>query len=56
MLTITVAVTAAVPEIEFTRYAIDIRSITPGTGSYRREPAGYAPMPATLARKVIDRA
>ena len=47
-------VTAHVPEIEVTRYAIDIRSLTHGTGQYTRQPAGYAAMPAQLAKKVID--
>ncbi len=49
-------VSALVPEIEVTRYAIDIRSITHGTGQYTREPAGYAAMPPMLAKKVIDEA
>jgi elongation factor G len=47
-------VVADVPEVEISRYAIDIRSITHGTGEFMREPAGYAPVPANLAKKLID--
>ena len=47
-------VVADVPEVEISRYAIDIRSITHGTGDFRREPAGYAPVPANVAKKLIE--
>ncbi len=47
-------VVAEVPEAEISRYAIDIRSITHGTGDFTREPAGYAPLPANLAKKIIE--
>ena len=47
-------VVAEVPEAEISRYAIDIRSITHGTGDFRREPAGYAPVPAALAKKLTE--
>ena len=47
-------VVAQVPESEISRYAIDIRSITHGTGDFTREPAGYAPLPPAMARKLID--
>ncbi len=47
-------VVADVPESEISRYAIDIRSITHGTGEFMREPAGYAPVPANLAKKLIE--
>lgn len=46
-------VEALVPEAVVSRYAIDIRSITHGTGDFTREPAGYAPLPPNLAAKVI---
>ena len=49
-------VVAEVPEAEISRYAIDIRSITHGTGEFSREPAGYAPVPANIAKKIIDEA
>jgi elongation factor G len=47
-------VVADVPEVEISRYAIDIRSITHGTGDFTRESAGYAALPASLAKKLID--
>ena len=47
-------VTADVPEMEVSRYAIDIRSITHGTGQYTRRPAGYAPMPQALVRRLLE--
>ena len=47
-------VVAEAPEVEISRYAIDIRSITHGTGDFTREPAGYAPVPAALAKKLIE--
>jgi elongation factor G len=47
-------VVAEVPEVEVSRYAIDIRSITHGTGDFTREPAGYAPVPASIAKKLIE--
>ena len=48
-------VTALVPESEVSRYAIDVRSITHGTGSYTKAPAGFAPMPVIAARKLLNR-
>ncbi len=45
-------VTAEVPEIELTRYVVDLRSMTSGTGHFRRRPVGYQPMPHTQAEKV----
>jgi len=47
-------VVAEVPEVEISRYAIDIRSITHGTGDFTREPAGYSPVPTALAKKLIE--
>jgi elongation factor G len=47
-------VVAEVPEAEISRYAIDIRSITHGTGEFMREPAGYAAVPANIAKKIIE--
>ena len=46
-------VRAIVPEAEITRYAIDIRSLTHGTGSYTRQSAGFAPMPSAAAKKIL---
>jgi elongation factor G len=45
---------AEVPEVAITRYAIDIRSITHGTGEFTRSPNGFAPVPASLAQRLID--
>ena len=47
-------VTAEVPEIEVSRYAIDIRSITHGTGQFTRRSAGFAPMPQAIVRRMLD--
>ncbi len=47
-------VVADVPEVEISRYAIDIRSITHGTGDFTRSAAGYAPVPASLAKRLIE--
>jgi elongation factor G len=47
-------VAALVPQSEIARYAIDIRSITHGTGEFARTPAGYAPLPANLAAKLMS--
>jgi len=46
-------VTALVPEAEVSRYAIDIRSISHGTGQYQRTSCGYAPMPPAAAKRII---
>ena len=46
-------VTALVPELEASRYAIDIRSIAHGTGRFTRTHAGFAPMPPSLARRML---
>lgn len=46
-------VKAEVPEIEITRYAVDLRSLSHGTGTFTRKRLRYEPMPAHLAQKVI---
>ncbi|MHB8452749.1 MAG: elongation factor G-like protein EF-G2 [Mycobacteriales bacterium] len=43
---------AEVPEIELLRYAIDLRSISHGTGSFTRRYLRHEPMPAHLTAKV----
>ena len=43
---------AEVPEIEVTRYAIDLRSLSHGTGTFTRHYLRHEPMPAHLASKV----
>ncbi len=45
-------VTAEVPEIELTRYVVDLRSMSHGTGHFQRRGIGYQPMPAAQAEKV----
>ncbi|MBL7494761.1 elongation factor G-like protein EF-G2 [Frankia sp. CNm7] len=48
---------AEVPELEMIRYAIDLRSVTQGTGTFTRSMARYEPMPEHLAAAVMkDRA
>jgi elongation factor G len=46
-------VRAEVPETEVVRYAIDLRSLSHGTGSFTRTYVRHEPMPANLAQKVL---
>ncbi|HXZ64352.1 MAG TPA: elongation factor G-like protein EF-G2 [Streptosporangiaceae bacterium] len=43
---------AEVPELELIRYAIDLRSMSHGTGSFTRNYLRYEPLPSHLADKV----
>jgi elongation factor G len=45
-------VKAEVPELEITRYAIDLRSLSHGTGSFSRTYLRHEPLPSHLAEKV----
>ncbi len=45
-------VRAEVPEVELTRYAIDLRSLSHGAGSFTRTFTRYEPMPEHAAAKV----
>ncbi|HEY7050934.1 MAG TPA: elongation factor G-like protein EF-G2 [Mycobacterium sp.] len=45
-------VKAEVPEVELTRYAIDLRSLSHGAGSFTRSFTRYEPMPEHAAAKV----
>jgi elongation factor G len=45
-------VRAEVPELEITRYAIDLRSMSHGTGTFQRSFLRYEPLPSHLASKV----
>jgi elongation factor G len=47
---------ADVPELELTRYAVELRSMSQGTGTFTREYIGHEPMPPQIAKKVIDAA
>ena len=45
-------VKAEIPELEITRYTIDLRSLSHGTGSFTRQYLRHEPLPAHLASKV----
>ena len=45
-------VKAEIPQVELTRYAIDLRSLAHGAGSFTRSFARYEPMPEHAAAKV----
>jgi elongation factor G len=45
-------VRAEIPELEITRYAIDLRSVSHGTGSFTRQYLRHEPLPSHLAAKV----
>jgi elongation factor G len=49
-------VKAEIPELELVRYAIDLRSISQGTGSFSRSYLRYEPLPSHLADKVVGEA
>ena len=49
-------VRAEVPEIEVTRYAIDLRSLSHGTGTFTRSYVRHEPMPSNVAQKVVAEA
>jgi len=44
---------AEVPETELVRYAVDLRSITSGTGTFRRQFLRYEPMPDHIAQSFL---
>jgi elongation factor G len=47
-------VRAEVPEIEVTRFAIDLRSLSHGTGTFTRTYSRHEPMPQHVAQKVLS--
>ena len=47
---------AEVPEVEVTRYAIDLRSLSHGTATFSRHHLRYEPMPSHVASKVLSSA
>jgi elongation factor G len=49
-------VKAEVPELEITRYAIDLRSMSHGTGSFSRSYLRHEPLPSHQAEKIASEA
>ena len=49
-------VKAEIPEMEIGRYAVDLRSLSHGTGRFSRAYARHEPMPAHVAAKVRETA
>ncbi|MEZ0068732.1 elongation factor G [Streptacidiphilus sp. MAP12-20] len=47
---------AEVPELEIVRYAVDLRSLSHGGGSFTREYARHEPLPEAIATKVFKAA
>ncbi|MDJ1132333.1 elongation factor G-like protein EF-G2 [Streptomyces iconiensis] len=47
-------VRALIPEIELSRYAVDLRSMSHGTGRFSRTYARHEPMPQQLAAKILE--
>ncbi|EID11379.1 elongation factor G-like protein EF-G2 [Mycolicibacterium phlei] len=47
------AIRAEIPQVELTRYAIDLRSLAHGAGTFTRRFARYDPMPDHAAAKVL---
>jgi elongation factor G len=47
---------AEVPEVEVVRYAIDLRSMSHGTGTFSRRYLRHEPMPHNIAQKVLSTA
>ena len=46
---------AEVPQAEIVRYAVDLRSITQGRGTYATEFAHYDELPAHLTQKIVEK-
>lgn len=49
----TVSIRALVPSAEIQQYAIDLRSLTGGTGVFEMAHHGYQPLPEVLAEQVV---
>ena len=47
-------VRAEVPEVELTRYATDLRSLSHGTATFTRAYLRHEPMPSHVAQKLLD--
>ena len=48
-------VRAEVPQVEITRYAVDLRSFSHGAATFTRRFVHYEPMPENVARRYLDR-
>ncbi len=46
-------ISADVPEIEMVRYAVDLRSMARGSGTFTRTNIGYEPMPSHRAEEIL---
>jgi elongation factor G len=46
-------VKAEVPEVEVVRYAVDLRSLSHGTGTFSRSYLRHEPMPQHVAQRVL---
>jgi elongation factor G len=44
---------AEVPETEVVRYAVDLRSMSHGTGAFSRRYVRHEPMPQNIAQKLL---
>ncbi len=49
-------VIADVPQLELTRYAVELRSLSHGTATFTRSYSGHEPMPAQIAKKIQEEA
>ncbi|TEX50290.1 MAG: elongation factor G-like protein EF-G2, partial [Actinomycetales bacterium mxb001] len=49
-------ITAEVPGLELTRYAIDLRGLAHGTATFTRRYRGHEPMPAQVAQGIVGNA
>jgi elongation factor G len=47
-------VRAQIPEIEISRYAVDLRSMSHGTGRFTRAYARHEPMPQQQATRILQ--
>jgi elongation factor G len=47
------SISALIPQLELTRYSIDVRSLTQGTAGYNRHFHDFEPMPRSLASRVV---
>lgn len=47
-------IVADVPQLELTRYAVEIRSLSHGTATFTRAYSGHEPMPPQVAKKIQE--